>query len=90
MSRYDMNYFNTLPLKVGNKLILKAFEETGKHHTWERWLAEKKDESFQPFSQYYKNTVGAIAEKQKVFSRTKEELLEDARQIRAKIEAGGK
>jgi len=80
MSRFEMDYFNKLPLKTGIKLIIKAFDDSGKARAWDMWISKYPTSEFQPFSEFYSKQDTTKK------SVSKEELLENAKRIREQIE----
>ena len=86
MSRYDMAYFNTLPLTIGNQLISKAFVECEKERAWDLWVSKMAtSDVFKPFSEFFEQQAAPVKKARK----SSEELLKDAKEIRERIEKGG-
>lgn len=86
MRRYDMNYFNKLPLLLGTKLIYKIIEDTKKKQAWEIWVScypHMEGKNFVPFEKFYNQQ--AIVKRP---HKSAKELLNVADEIKTKIEFG--
>ena len=86
MSRYDMTYFMTMPLKIGHKLIAKAYIETEKQKAWDLWVARHSADSFQPFSKFFESQKGDTENEIEKISTF--EMLNMAGDIESKISQG--
>ena len=58
MARYDMTYFMTMPLRIGHRLIAKAYIEAEKQKAWDLWVARRSTDPFQPFSKFFESQKG--------------------------------
>jgi len=87
MARYDMSYFSKLPLKMGLKLIDKAFSEKEKDKAWILWAniyPHFTEENFIPFSKFWEHNKVVVKKNRK----TSQQILNEAAEIEAKINAG--
>lgn len=87
MARYDMTYFCKLPLKLGVKLINKAFNEKEKDKAWLLWSSiypHFTEENFVPFSKFWEENKIVVKKTRK----TSKQILDEAAEIEAKIKSG--
>jgi hypothetical protein len=86
MRRYNMQYFNTLPLSLGVKLIYKTLEETNRQQAWDMWVQcypHMDGKNFIPFKKFY-NPEEIVKKPYK----SAKELLKIADSINIKVKAG--
>ena len=84
MARYDMEYFNKLPLKMGVKLIDKALTEKEKDKAWLLWSSiypHFTEENFVPFSKFWEDNKVVVQKTRK----SAKEILDASAEIEAKI-----
>lgn len=80
----NIDYILNLNFNEGYEFILKAFEKDLERTIWEKWLIDYQSmdkKNFKSFEEYKKAIMMPIAEKQ----LTKEELLEQAKEIEKEI-----
>lgn len=86
MCRYDMQYFNTLPLSLGVELIRKVMQEKNRQQAWDIWTEcypHMDSKNFIPFDKFYNpQTTDAKSH------GSTNDLLNLAKSIRAQIESG--
>ena len=88
MTRYDMTYYNKMPLKLGVQLIYKAILERERAKAWQIWLTVyplMTKQNFVPFSEYFTATMEDF--KPQKHASTKE-IISIAMQIEDKMQSG--
>ncbi len=90
ISRYDLESFNKLPLKLGIKLILKSLEKEREKKYWDCWVQcypyFSKD-NFITFENFYIKQ-NYIKNKKVINKKTSREIIANHIDIMKKINAG--
>ena len=89
MSRYaDMNYFNSLPLRIGTEIIRKAVYEKQRGLHWDMWLQKyphMNKQNFIPFDQFFTLKTDDLKPHE---YKPKDDILKQAEEIQSKIQNG--